>query len=162
MTVESWRVFPFGLFTCSGRATGAEDRACAHVWLLFSARWLMAPPPPPTIPILCSLCHCHRSGYDAAGTYIGIGGGAYWVAPTLDLRARNITSIAPGGLSCWTFGPTSYTYVNDALGILLDNNPLTSVPNGSLFTSAAAVRYDRPSVLSLHIVCPECTFLVHV
>jgi hypothetical protein len=57
----------------------------------------------------------------------------YTVSLSVDLRGRNITAIAEGGLSCWSLGSQGF---NDAAGVLLDNNPLGAVPNGSLFMSS--------------------------
>jgi hypothetical protein len=68
--------------------------------------------------------------YNANGVDVGVGKGSYWFTPAVDLRDRGITSFHPDAFNCWSF---AFSPSNDRPdGVLLDNNPLGSLPNSSL------------------------------
>jgi len=69
--------------------------------------------------------------------------------PALDLSLRGITAIAAGAFECYDFA-TDFNPQPDAINaVLLDSNPLGTLPNGSVFREAPFVSLRNCSISAL-------------
>eukprot|EP00038_Savillea_parva_P002183 m.111465 g.111465 ORF g.111465 m.111465 type:complete len:245 (-) comp10752_c0_seq2:78-812(-) len=97
---------------------------------------------------LASDTQAKTARYDSGGNY------GEWPCvdlPALDVRGRNITQIALGGMSCWNFRRYENSSLGtDVRGILLDHNPLGVLPNASDIFAPGADQVE-------HMSCVNCS-----
>jgi len=67
--------------------------------------------------------------------------------PTLDLSSRGITSLQEGAFSCFQMAITYPPFDDELFAVILDNNPLLTLPNGSVFSGADGL--TQPPIISM-------------
>lgn len=64
---------------------------------------------------------------------------------SVDVSSRNITSLAPEAFGCWNFSDTTI-FTDGSGGVILDNNPLETLPDGAVFGGAIVVSLRNCSI----------------
>eukprot|EP00035_Acanthoeca_spectabilis_P010720 m.189532 g.189532 ORF g.189532 m.189532 type:complete len:1041 (+) comp15110_c0_seq2:129-3251(+) len=72
-------------------------------------------------------------------------GGLYRSLLSVDVSSRNITSLAPEAFGCWNFSDTTI-FTDWSGGVILDNNPLETLPDGAVFGGAIVVSLRNCSI----------------